>query len=200
MFARCNTLQHAATRCNTLQHTTTHCNTLQHIIATHNTQRSSTRCLLRTLTATHCNTLQHTATHCNTLQHTQVKYSMTSMHVPSPVMSLALSPKSKGNLDKFSKALSRFTREDPTFRVGFDAETKQTIISGMGELHLQVSSQTHCSSLPHTATHCNTPSFLSFASCICMCRQERIAAHSTMPLTLQHSATHTHNALPQTAW
>jgi len=63
---------------------------------------------------------------------------MTSMHVPSPVMSLALSPKAKGNLDKFSKALSRFTREDPTFRVGFDNETKQTIISGMGELHLQI--------------------------------------------------------------
>jgi len=68
----------------------------------------------------------------------KVKYSMTSMHVPEPVMSLALSPKSKGNLDKFSKALNRFTREDPTFRVGFDAETKQTIISGMGELHLQI--------------------------------------------------------------
>jgi elongation factor G len=68
----------------------------------------------------------------------KVKYSMTSMHVPDPVMSLALSPKSKGNLDKFSKALNRFTREDPTFRVGFDDETKQTVISGMGELHLQI--------------------------------------------------------------
>jgi translation elongation factor EF-G len=63
---------------------------------------------------------------------------MTSMHVPSPVMSLALSPKAKGNLDKFGKALNRFTKEDPTFRVGFDAETKQTVISGMGELHLQI--------------------------------------------------------------
>lgn len=68
----------------------------------------------------------------------KVKYSMTSMHVPDPVMSLALSPKSKGNLDKFGKALNRFTREDPTFRVGFDDETKQTVISGMGELHLQI--------------------------------------------------------------
>ena len=60
------------------------------------------------------------------------------MHVPEAVMSLALSPKAKGNLDKFSKALNRFMREDPTFRVGFDSETKQTIISGMGELHLQI--------------------------------------------------------------
>ena len=68
----------------------------------------------------------------------KVKISMTSMHVPSPVMSLALAPKSKGNLDKFGKALNRFTKEDPTFRVGFDAETKQTVISGMGELHLQI--------------------------------------------------------------
>ena len=68
----------------------------------------------------------------------KVKYSMTSMHVPEAVMSLALSPKAKGNLDKFSKALNRFMREDPTFRVGFDSETKQTIISGMGELHLQI--------------------------------------------------------------
>eukprot|EP00291_Cryptomonas_curvata_P017328 CAMPEP_0172162286 /NCGR_PEP_ID=MMETSP1050-20130122/6585_1 /TAXON_ID=233186 /ORGANISM="Cryptomonas curvata, Strain CCAP979/52" /LENGTH=703 /DNA_ID=CAMNT_0012832255 /DNA_START=306 /DNA_END=2416 /DNA_ORIENTATION=- len=66
------------------------------------------------------------------------RLTMTSMHVPTPVMSLALSPKKKENLDKFSKALNRFMREDPTFRVGFDAETKQTIVSGMGELHLQI--------------------------------------------------------------
>jgi hypothetical protein len=43
-------------------------------------------------------------------------------------MSLALEPANKSGLDKFSKALQRFMREDPTFRVGFDAETKQTII------------------------------------------------------------------------
>lgn len=68
----------------------------------------------------------------------RTRLTMTSMHVPAPVMSLALSPKKKENLDKFSKALNRFTREDPTFRVGFDSETKQTIVSGMGELHLQI--------------------------------------------------------------
>jgi len=68
----------------------------------------------------------------------KTKLSMTSMHVPEAVMSLALEPAQKSSLDKFSKALSRFMREDPTFRVGFDPETKQTIVSGMGELHLQI--------------------------------------------------------------
>ncbi|EKX40725.1 translation elongation factor G, mitochondrial [Guillardia theta CCMP2712] len=59
-----------------------------------------------------------------------IKASMTSMHVPDAVMSLSIQPKQKTQLDKFSKALNRFTREDPTFRVGYDDETKQTIISG----------------------------------------------------------------------
>jgi len=63
----------------------------------------------------------------------KTRLSMTSMHVPDPVMSLALEPSSKSGLDKFSKALSRFCREDPTFRVGFDAETKQTLVSGAYE-------------------------------------------------------------------
>ncbi|KAI3873827.1 hypothetical protein MKW92_052191 [Papaver armeniacum] len=67
-----------------------------------------------------------------------VKYTMTSMNVPEPVMSLALQPVSKDSGGQFSKALNRFQREDPTFRVGLDAESGQTIISGMGELHLEV--------------------------------------------------------------
>ncbi|KAL6583847.1 Elongation factor G-1, mitochondrial [Orobanche minor] len=67
-----------------------------------------------------------------------VKYTMTSMNVPEPVMSLALSPVSKDSGGQFSKALNRFQREDPTFRVSLDLESGQTIISGMGELHLDI--------------------------------------------------------------
>ncbi|KAL5706099.1 Elongation factor G-1 [Ranunculus cassubicifolius] len=67
-----------------------------------------------------------------------VKYTMTSMNVPEPVMSLAVSPVAKDAGGQFSKALNRFQREDPTFRVGLDPESGQTIISGMGELHLDI--------------------------------------------------------------
>ena len=68
----------------------------------------------------------------------QLGYSMTSMFVPEPVMSLSIKPKNNNHLPQFSKAIARFQREDPTFRVHFDAESEQTIISGMGELHLEV--------------------------------------------------------------
>lgn len=67
-----------------------------------------------------------------------VRYTMTSMNVPEPVMSLAVSPVSKDTGGQFSKALNRFQKEDPTFRVGLDPESGQTIISGMGELHLDI--------------------------------------------------------------
>ncbi|KAJ3343784.1 Elongation factor G, mitochondrial [Gonapodya sp. JEL0774] len=67
-----------------------------------------------------------------------VQYSMTSMFVPEPVISLSIEPKAKEASTNFSKALNKFTREDPTFRVHVDSESKQTIISGMGELHLEV--------------------------------------------------------------
>ncbi|KJE90148.1 translation elongation factor G [Capsaspora owczarzaki ATCC 30864] len=63
---------------------------------------------------------------------------MTSMFVPEPVISLAIRPERKDDLERFSKALGRFTKEDPTFRLSFDADSKETIISGMGELHLEV--------------------------------------------------------------
>eukprot|EP00891_Asterochloris_glomerata_P009894 jgi/Astpho2/9894/Aster-06607 len=67
-----------------------------------------------------------------------VKYSMTSMTVPEPVMSLAVAPKTRDASANFSKALNRFTKEDPTFQVSVDAESGQTIIRGMGELHLDI--------------------------------------------------------------
>ncbi len=67
-----------------------------------------------------------------------VKYTMTSMHVPDAVISLAIAPKEKTGAANFSKALNRFTREDPTFRVHRDEESAQTIASGMGELHLEI--------------------------------------------------------------
>lgn len=63
---------------------------------------------------------------------------MTSMFVPDPVISLAVAPKDKSQADNFSKALQKFRKEDPTFRVHRDEESGETIISGMGELHLEV--------------------------------------------------------------
>ncbi|KAI9918810.1 hypothetical protein PsorP6_011694 [Peronosclerospora sorghi] len=68
----------------------------------------------------------------------QGKFTMTSLHVPEPVMSLAVTPKNKQQVGNFSKALNRFQKEDPTFRVRVDDDSKETIISGMGELHLQI--------------------------------------------------------------
>ncbi|MFQ5410898.1 MAG: elongation factor G, partial [Phycisphaerae bacterium] len=67
-----------------------------------------------------------------------VRYSMESMHVMAPVISLAVSPQRTSDRDKMAKALNRFTKEDPTFHVSSDQETGQTLISGMGELHLEV--------------------------------------------------------------
>ena len=67
-----------------------------------------------------------------------INYTMTSMHVPDSVISLAVTPKDKSSTQNFSKALNRFTKEDPTFRVHRDEESAQTIISGMGELHLEI--------------------------------------------------------------
>ena len=67
-----------------------------------------------------------------------LNYAMSSMYVPDPVISLSLTPKDKQAADQMSKALNRFTKEDPTFRSYVDKESNQTIIQGMGELHLEV--------------------------------------------------------------
>ena len=63
---------------------------------------------------------------------------MTSMYVPAPVISLAIVPKDNKAQMAMSKALNRFTKEDPTFKTHVDPETNETIIEGMGELHLDV--------------------------------------------------------------
>ena len=67
-----------------------------------------------------------------------INLNMTSMFVPEPVISLAIVPKDNKSQINMSKALNRFTKEDPTFRTYVDNETGDTIIEGMGELHLDV--------------------------------------------------------------
>ncbi|MGQ0421749.1 EF-Tu/IF-2/RF-3 family GTPase, partial [Bacillus sp. HC-Mk] len=61
-----------------------------------------------------------------------------SMEFPEPVISVAIEPKSKADQDKMGTALSKLSEEDPTFRAHTDQETGQTIIAGMGELHLDI--------------------------------------------------------------
>src|SRR5207249_3746672 len=61
-----------------------------------------------------------------------------SLVFPEPVISVAIEPRTKGDQDKLGTALQRLTEEDPTFRVRSDEETGQTLISGMGELHLEI--------------------------------------------------------------
>ncbi len=68
----------------------------------------------------------------------KTRVTMTSMFIPAAVISLAVSPKDKGAGTSFSKALNRFTKEDPTLRVHRDEESAETILSGMGELHLEI--------------------------------------------------------------
>jgi elongation factor G len=67
-----------------------------------------------------------------------LELAMTSIYVPEPVISLAIEPVDKNAADRMAKALNRFTKEDPTFRTHVDPESNQTIIQGMGELHLDV--------------------------------------------------------------
>lgn len=74
----------------------------------------------------------------DTFTDANIQATMTSMHVPEPVITYAVEPKKKEGLSNFSKALNRFSKEDPTFRVSRDPESGQTIIGGMGELHLDV--------------------------------------------------------------
>jgi elongation factor G len=74
----------------------------------------------------------------DTFTNGEVRIAMTSMHVPDPVISLSIHPVDNKAEINVSKALHRFTKEDPTFRVHSDPESGETVISGMGELHLDV--------------------------------------------------------------
>jgi elongation factor G len=67
-----------------------------------------------------------------------IDVAMSSMHVPDPVVSIAIKAKDAKAQDNLAKALGRFVREDPTFRSHVDSESNETVISGMGELHLDV--------------------------------------------------------------
>ena len=74
----------------------------------------------------------------DTLCASNINLSLESMHCPEPVISISIKPERQADRDPVSKALNRFVKEDPTFHTRFDEETGETIISGMGELHLDV--------------------------------------------------------------
>ncbi len=74
----------------------------------------------------------------DTLCHPSQPVVLESIRFPEPVLSIAIEPKTRADQDKLGEALRRLTEEDPTFKVNYNQETGQTVISGMGELHLEV--------------------------------------------------------------
>jgi len=66
-----------------------------------------------------------------------------SIEFPAPVISVAIEPKTKADQDKLGVAMQRLAQEDPTFRVSTEPDTGQTLISGMGELHLEIIVEPH---------------------------------------------------------
>jgi len=74
----------------------------------------------------------------DTLSDPEYEISFESLHIPEPVISIAVEPKSQDELDKLSIALAKLMEEDPTLRLKYNEETGQSILSGMGELHLEI--------------------------------------------------------------
>jgi elongation factor G len=74
----------------------------------------------------------------DTLCHSSQPVLLESIRFPEPVLSIAIEPKTRADQDKMGEALNKLSEEDPTFRVNYNQETGQTVISGMGELHLEV--------------------------------------------------------------
>jgi len=74
----------------------------------------------------------------DTLCHPSQPVLLESIRFPEPVLSIAIEPRTRADQDRMGEALNRLTEEDPTFKVNYDEETGQTVISGMGELHLEV--------------------------------------------------------------
>lgn len=72
------------------------------------------------------------------VKNNEEKVTLQSIFVPDPVVSLSLKPNKKGAINNIKKALDKFRREDPTFQYTYDEESDQMVISGMGELHLQI--------------------------------------------------------------
>jgi elongation factor G len=81
--------------------------------------------------------LKHTVTGDTLCEEAQTVI-LEAMTFPAPVMAVAIEPKTKADADKLSVSLHKMSQEDPTFRVNIDEETGQTIIAGMGELHLEI--------------------------------------------------------------
>ena len=74
----------------------------------------------------------------DTLSNARAPVILESIHFPQPVLSVAIEPRTKADQDKLTTALTKLSQEDPTFQNHYNAETGQTVISGMGELHLEV--------------------------------------------------------------